>query len=126
MLLAVVILGLSLTVFFGAANQGLFVVSEARQYEISRTLMHRLSLVEPIDLEDLEEGVDSGGFRSKEHGNVDWTREVSIEGREEDGFFRIRTSIEWGDRGNRRRESIETFLHRPSAMQGGWVREPAE
>jgi type II secretory pathway component PulJ len=77
-LLAVLILGLTLTVIFSSANQGLAVVTQARDYQISRGLLQELDLREPLDLEELEEGELRGSFTHKEHGTVQRTRSLSL------------------------------------------------
>lgn len=125
-LLAVLVLGISLSVFFSAANQGLAVVMQARDYQISREMLEELSLREPLDLEALEEGVTRGTFTNPEYGQVAWTRTVAIEGKEEDQFFRLTTEISRGEGQVAKRESVETFIHQPSAIRGGWVQEPLD
>ena len=122
-LLAVVLLGVSLTVFLNAASASLEFIHEARNYERARTYFHLLELREPLDLENLEESRDSGSLDVDGPERVTWTRTVFQEGREEDEFFRILTEVQWGEGF---RESTETYLHKPSAMEGGWVKEPAE
>ncbi|MGA0332873.1 MAG: prepilin-type N-terminal cleavage/methylation domain-containing protein [Kiritimatiellia bacterium] len=123
-LLAVLVLGIALTVFFSAANQGLAVAGQAREYQISRGLLAELELREPLDLEELEEGELQGSFSHPEYGRVTWTRSVRLEGEEEDRFYRIKTEISRGDGQTGLRESTETFVHQPSAIRGGWVQEP--
>lgn len=125
-LLAVLVLGVSLTVFFGAANQGLSLVTQAQTYADARTLLNRLRLVEPIDFDEFEEGETGGVFDGGDLGRVEWTRTVTLEGKEEDEFYRLETRIEWGQRTARHEESTETFLHLPTAKEGGWVKEPVE
>ncbi len=123
-MLAVLILGMSLTIFFSTTSQGVAVAVQAREYQISREMLSELTLREPLDLEELEEGVIRGSFTHPEHGRVSWTRTVEIEGKEEDQFFRLTTEVSRGDGQGALHESIETFLHQPSAIRGGWVQEP--
>lgn len=125
-LLAVLILGLTLSVVFSSANQGLAVVTRARDYQISRGLLHELELREPLDLEEMEEGEFRGNFTHGEHGVVQWTRIVAVEGAEEDRFYRLRTEINWGGNDLPQAESVETYIHQPTAIRGGWVREPLD
>ncbi len=124
-LLAVVILGTSLTIFFTAAHQGLDVVIDARAYQQARTFLQQLELEEPLDLEDLDEGEDRGTLDGGDQGTVQWKRIVTYEGEEEDELFHIRTEIVWGQQGEYS-ESVDTLLHKPTAMRGGWVQEPAD
>jgi prepilin-type N-terminal cleavage/methylation domain-containing protein len=124
-LLAVLILGMGLSVFFGAANQGLSVVESARVYEAGRSYLNLLDLRAPLDLENLEEGELTGDL---EDNGVPfrWTRTVTAVGKEEDKFFHLLTRVEWGDSDAPNSESTETYLHLPSALREDWVREPAE
>lgn len=123
-LLAILVLGIALTVFFSAANQGVAATLQAREYQTSREMLEELELREPLDLEEFEEGITRGTFRHSVHGRVNWTRTVTIEGKEEDGFFRLTTKVSRGEDEAVQEESIETFLHLPSATKGGWVKEP--
>lgn len=123
-LLAVLVLGIALTVFFSAANQGLAVVAQAKEYQASRELLEELELREPLDLEDLDEGEIRGSFSHPEHGRVEWTRTLTLVGEEEDHFFRLKTEISRGDGQAGLRETTESFIHKPSAMKSGWVKEP--
>ncbi len=123
-LLAVLILGLTLTVIFSSTNQGLAVVTQARDYQISRGLLSELDLREPLDLGDLGAGELRGSFTHSEHGRVQWTRVLAQEGAESDRFYRMSTDITWGGSDQVRTESVETFIHQPTAIHGGWVQEP--
>jgi len=122
-LLAVVLLGASLTVFLNAASTSLAFIHEAKNYERARNYFHLLELREPLDLENLEEGRDSGNLDVDGPGRVTWTRIITQVGKEGDEFFLIRTEVGWGEGFA---ESIETYLHKPTAMKDGWVEEPAE
>lgn len=121
-LLAVLVLGLSLVAFFGAVGQAMTVVTAAREYEVARSLMNRLALEAPLDLEDLREGELSGTF-SGDAAGFRWRRILTIVGEEEDEFFHVETRIEWGDERDPVFERVETFLHAPSARRRGWFRE---
>lgn len=123
-LLAILVLGLSLVAFFGAVGEGIAVVTAARDYEVARTLMNQVDLLEPLDLEDLDRGEFSGRFDG-EYRDYRWRRIVESVGKEEDEFYRIETRIEWGDFLNPGVESVETYLHVPSAKREGWVKEAA-
>jgi len=124
-LLAVLILGTTLTLFFSAANQGLDVVMDAWNYQQARTFLQQLELEEPLDLEALDEGEDSGTLDGGDQGTVRWSRIVTYEGEEEDELFHIRTEVVWGREGEFR-ETVDTLIHRPSAIRGGWIQEPAD
>ncbi len=123
-LLAVVILGMSLAAFFSATSQGLAIATAARQYETARTLLNQVDLLHPMQLDDLEEGEDSGSFDG-EYRDYRWRRIITEAGKEEDLFFHIETRIEWGDARNPGMESVETYLHLPTARRDGWVSDKA-
>ncbi|MDA3874325.1 MAG: hypothetical protein PF795_10265 [Kiritimatiellae bacterium] len=36
------------------------------------------------------------------------------------------TEITWGGNDQPRTESVETFIHQPTAIAGGWVQEPLD
>ncbi len=114
-LLAVVLLGVSLTVFLNAASQSL-----------ARTYLNLLDLQEPLDLDELEPGEtweDSGSLEVDSSEQVRWRRVVTPYGKDEDGFFHLRTDVRWGESYG---ESIETYLFLRDAKQGGWVQEAAD
>ncbi|MCC5849530.1 MAG: prepilin-type N-terminal cleavage/methylation domain-containing protein [Verrucomicrobia bacterium] len=121
-LLAVLVLGLSLVAFFGALGDGVAIVASASQYETARTLMNKLELMEPLDLEDLDEGEDSGHFDG-DFRNFRWRRTITLASKEEDELYRIETRIEWGDHRDPGVESVETYLHLPTARREGWVKD---
>ena len=122
-MLAVLILGLSLTVFFSSASQGVDVVMRARGYQDGRELLDWVDLQEPLDLEKLEEGELRGGLSHPELGSFSWVRNVRMEGREEDRLFLIRTEVE-GEGERPVRESREVFVYQPVSLRRGWVQEP--
>lgn len=124
-LLAVVLLGVSLTIFLDAANQSLAFIADARDYERARTYLHLVDLREPLDLENLEEGEERGSLNVDGRHRIAWSREITSVGHEEDKLFHIRTEVSWGEN-HTFRESLETYLHLPSAREGGWVQEPAD
>ncbi|WFB37163.1 prepilin-type N-terminal cleavage/methylation domain-containing protein [Kiritimatiellota bacterium B12222] len=123
-LLAVLILGIALSVFFAAANQGVAVAIQAREYQISSDMLEELALREPIDVEAIEEGELSGHFSHPEHGSIEWTRTFEVVGREEDRFYKLTTQVARGNGLGGKSESFETFIHQPTALASDWVQEP--
>jgi len=123
-LLAVVILGMSLAAFFSATSQGLAIATAARQYETARTLLNQVDLLHPMQLDEVEAGEESGSFDG-EYRDYRWKRIITEAGKEEDLFFHIETRIEWGDSRNPGLESVETYLHLPTARRDGWVSDKA-
>ena len=124
-LLAVLILGISLSVFFGALGQGVAIVGSAREYEISRTLLNRVEMIDPLDLDDFDEG-ETGGTFGGDFRNYRWRRIVRLHSTEEDELYHIETRVEWGDARAPFTESVETLLHLPTARRAGWVKTPAD
>lgn len=123
-MLAIVLLGIGLTVFFSAVNQGVLFAVTARDFHMYRQIHNELQLLEPLDIENLEEGVDSGSFQYLDSGTWRWQRELSTVGDEEDRLFHLRTQV-WrqGDSAEDG-ESTETFIYQPDAQRGGWIEEP--
>lgn len=122
-MLAVLVLGMSMTVFFSAASQGVDVVVRARGYQEARELFHWLDLQEPLDLEELEEGRTRGRLQHPQHGSFSWERMIEVEGNEEDELFLVTTRVEQsGDR--TLQETREEFLYLPVARRRDWVKEP--
>ncbi len=116
-LLAVFLLGMSLSIFFGAANQGLAVIAEARAFEQGREYLHLLELLAPLVPNTLEEGIEEGDFVAPDGETVRWTRETTLAGPEGDGFYHLRNTVRWGDSGTPREETTETYLHQPTAQR---------
>ncbi len=121
-LLAILILGISLTVYFGAANQGLSLIGAARNYERGRSYLNQLELREPLALEDLEEGTLSGSL-TLDGERVEWNREISLVGPEEDELYELRTEVRWGEEQS---ESTLIWVHKASAEREGWIETPVE
>ena len=122
-MLAVFILGLSVTVFFSTASQGIGVVTRSRGYQQGRELLDWVDLQEPLDLQDLEEGEEQGGLSHPEMGSFDWERIVAVEGPEDDQLFLITTRVVSSE-DESIRESREVFLYAPLVRRRGWVEEP--
>lgn len=122
-MLAVLILGMSLTVFFSTSGEGIRVVSRARGYQMGRELLDWMELQEPLDLEDVEEGVEQGILSHPEAGSFSWEREILLAGPEEDRLFLVVTRVASSEDTDVK-ESREMFLYVPVARRRGWVKEP--
>jgi prepilin-type N-terminal cleavage/methylation domain-containing protein len=125
-LLATVLLGLGLTVFFSAANQGVTFAGKARDYEVYRHFLRELHLREPMEMDALETGEDSGSFRDEEEGVWFWRRTLTPIDEDGEELFHVRTEVwrEGQEAGSG--EAVETFIYQPDAQQPGWVREPVD
>jgi len=123
-MLAIVLLGIGLTVFFSAINQGVFFAVTARDYHMTREIHNELNLLEPLDVENLAEGELSGSLQFRDRGTWRWQRVITAVEDEEEGLFHLRTQV-WRD-GDRPEdgESTETFIYQPDALAGGWIQEP--
>lgn len=125
-LLAVLVLGVALTVFFSAANQGLSFTMQARDYQVYREILRELEFREPLDLENIKAEEITGSFTHEEFGNYQWRRSIESVGKEEDEFYSITTRVWREGQSAEDGESTETFLYQPDALAGSWVREPYE
>lgn len=122
-MLAVFILGLSVSVFFSSTSQGIGVVSRARGYQHGRELLNWVELQEPMDLEDLEAGSESGRLSHPELGSFTWERDVVVEGPEEDELYLVKTRVS-SSSDSTIQESREVFIYAPLAKRRDWVEEP--
>ena len=123
-LLALAILGAGMMVLTSSVVQCLALARSAKEYETVRSLFSVLQLTEPLQMDEVEEGSDSGTFDG-DFREYSWEREIVEVGEEEDEMFRIITTIRWGDRGSQGEEVLETYLHLPSAKKEGWISENA-
>lgn len=123
-MLAVTIVSMGLTVLVAAAAGSLRVAVKAKQYEQARQLFSRLELEEPMQLDEVEEGTETGTF-SDPYEAYNWERDIRMIGKEEDEIFEITTSVLWEGRNKVLRESVTTLLHVPTARRAGWIEEEA-
>ena len=122
--MALTILGLGLTVLLTAASRGVAVAAKAKEYEIARTLIYRVEMENPLQLDDLDEGSERGNFEGN-YSNYRWEREIVEFGEESDELYKIYTTVIWKSRKGDLREGVETLIHLPSALKGGFVDEQA-
>lgn len=127
-MLALVILGIGLTVLVSTASKCLAVVKQSRNYESAR---HFLALVELdfknklLELEEgqeLEDGSSSVTFQESDLYKGTW--EVSTEGEEEDGLKKVVLRVAWSERGLNPCEEVTTYLYVPQEKKGGTVTTP--
>ncbi len=117
-LLALVILGIGLSGLVAATSSCLAVVRKAKNLENARRLIAQVELVEPIFMDDIEAGSDSGSFPHPFE-NYSWERMIELIGEEEDGLFMISTRVLWSRRGKQNSEDVVTYLHAPEEVEGG-------
>jgi prepilin-type N-terminal cleavage/methylation domain-containing protein len=112
-LLALVIIGIGMTVLIATATKCISVARKIRVLETSRELLARVELEHPIQLEDKIEAAAGGGSFSYPDHNYRWERHVEPIGLEEDGLFEIRTTIKWSEQRQESSESVVTYLYVP-------------
>jgi prepilin-type N-terminal cleavage/methylation domain-containing protein len=116
-LLAVVILGIGITVLVETASRCLAVVRRARDYETTRHLMARVEVEKPLQLEEeLKEGTENGDFKGGPS-EYKWEREIRIIGEEEDGLFEIRTRVFRAGTRPASSEEVVTWLYAPKKKE---------
>ena len=123
-MLAIVILGLGLGVLMSAASRAVAVAAKARDYEVARTLIYRLELEEPLQLDELKEDDESGSFGS-DYPGIRWEREVVEYGEDTDLLFKVTTRVIWSSTRGENFEQVETLIHQPSAQRVGFVKDSA-
>lgn len=124
-LLAMLILGLSVTALLAAVSQALGVARRARIYDQARGLIERVELENPLALEeDLFEGTTSGSFGGGPDG-YSWERTVELVDTggvntifdDPVGLFKITTRVIWGQRGRDGFEEVATYIYRPDLLE---------
>jgi prepilin-type N-terminal cleavage/methylation domain-containing protein len=124
-MLALVILGIGLTVLISTASKCLAVVKQSRNYETAR---HFLALVELefrnkiLELEsgqDLEDSAEDVVFPESDQYKGRW--EVTTEGDEKDGLKKVVFRVSWSEHGANPCEEVTTYLYVPQKKKGGTV-----
>lgn len=112
-LVALVIMGVGISSMVVATSRSLAVARKAKQYETARRLVGQVDLEIPLNLEEIEEGTESGRFTG-EFRDYSWTRETTKIEPEELEMYYIRTSVSWTEKGKRASEDVETYLFGPT------------
>ena len=120
-LIALTILSVGLIGLVSATSRCLAAARQTRDFARARELLARVDVEAPLVPElGIEAGEEEDSFET-EAGDVRWTRDIAHLGDDDEldeGLFRITTSIEFGDEGNRRRESATTLLYAPESAEG--------
>ena len=111
-MLAVVILGISLVILVSTAAKCLSIAKKARNYETARELLARLELEEPIKKDKITDANGSGSFDS-EYSAYTWEREVEFVGLEEDGLWKVTSTVKWSESTGQNSEQLVTYLFAP-------------
>lgn len=108
----------------GESSRGAVV---ARDYEVARSLLNRLSFEEPLQLDKVDgDDSESGSFDGSKYRKYSWKRTVTQIGEESDDLYRVETQILWEHNKDTWSEGIQEYLHLPSARRNGWIDENAE
>ncbi len=112
-ILALMIIGTGLVALVAAVSRCLSVPRLAMNFDTARELLGQLEAEEPLQgEEDIEDAAGSGTFDSP-HSNFSWTRTVEQEGEdEEDGLWRVTTTIRWTENNRARSEEVVTLFYR--------------
>ena len=111
-MLAVVILGVALVVLVSTAATCLSVAKKARNYETARELLARLELEHPIKKKKIEDAKGSGSFDG-EYSAYTWERDVEFVGLEDDGLWKITSTVRWSESTGQNAEELVTYVHAP-------------
>ena len=130
-LLAVVILGISLSALLAAASQAMGVIRKARNFEVARRLLAQVEAESPLRLKDaIEEGSESGTFRGGPAGWT-WTRTIAAvpspvadDDEFSDGLFLVTTTVSWSDSGRNSSEETVRYLYVPQNANGEYTLKP--
>ncbi len=112
-ILALMIIGTGLVALVAAVSRCLSVPRLAMNFDTARELLGQLEAEEPLSVEeDIEDGAGRGTFESP-HSNFSWERTVELEGEdEEDGLWRVTTTIAWTENQRSRSEQVVTYVFR--------------
>ncbi len=112
-ILALMIIGTGLVALVAAVSRCLSVPRLAMNFDTARELLGQLEAEEPLQgEEDIEDAAGSGTFDSP-HSNFNWTRTVEQEGEdEEDGLWRVTTTVRWTENNRSRSEEVVTLFYR--------------
>lgn len=112
-ILALMIIGTGLVALVSAVSRCLSVPRLAMNFDTARELLGQLEAEKPISVEeDIEDAAGSGTFDSP-HSNFSWQRAIEQEGEEEeDGLWRVTTTISWTENQKSRSEQIVTLVYR--------------
>lgn len=112
-ILALMIIGTGLVALVAAVSRCLAIPRLAVNFDTARELLGQLEAEEPLQgEEDIEDAAGSGTF-DLPHSNFSWERKVEQEGEdEEDGLWRVTTTIRWTENNRARSEEVVTLVYR--------------
>jgi prepilin-type N-terminal cleavage/methylation domain-containing protein len=111
-LLAMLILGMSVSVLMTSASRCVAIIRKSRQYETARQLIQRIEYEYPLDETDIFNSETSGEFEETQ--GYYWEREIlAVDEELRPGLFQITTRIRWTDRSRDVNEEITTLRYLP-------------
>lgn len=112
-ILALMIIGTGLVALVAAVSRCLSIPRLAMNYDTARELLGTLEAENPLPVEEeIEEAAGQGTF-DPPHSNFSWVRTVEQEGEEEeDGLWRVTTTISWTENRQTRNEQVVTLVYR--------------
>ncbi len=111
-MLALVVIGTGLVALVVTVSRCLAVPRLAWHYNTARELFGVLEAEEPLALEeDIEDAAGSGTFEHPYNG-YRWERSVEEVGEEEDGLWKVTTTIRWQDHQRALDETLVTYVKR--------------
>lgn len=120
-MLALVILGMGMVAMVTAAGRCISVARQAKNYETARELLARVEVEKPMMLEEEPEDIAGDGSFDAPYSNFRWQRTVEKEGFEEDGLWRVVTTILWSEDKRSKREQVTSLIYWPEDKKGGTV-----
>jgi prepilin-type N-terminal cleavage/methylation domain-containing protein len=120
-ILATAILGVGLVTLVAATGRCLAVARKAKEYETARRLIGQMDLEIPIELEEIEEGVERGEFTGEFRGYT-WEREIEEFPEEDLELFVVRSTVRWTDKGREASEQVVTYIYGPTYRKQGVTR----
>lgn len=117
-MLAMLILGMCMTVLLTGVSQCLQVARMARIFDTTRELLTRVEVEHPIEIvEDIKDAADSGTFDDPKLAEYAWRRDLEPVGDEKYGLFKVTTTISWTEQGKETSEQVVTYVYNAEAAR---------
>ncbi len=113
-MIALIIITVGVSSMMVAMSRCLAVVRTARNREVSRGLLRRVDIENPIDRKTIAETTESGDFEDVD--GYTWSRDILLVDEEErPGLFLVTTRVRWSERGRDTFEEITTYNYAPES-----------
>ena len=112
-ILALMIIGTGLVALVAAVARCLSIPRLARNFDTARELLGQLEAEKPLQAEEeIEEAAGRGAFEPP-YAQFTWERTVEQQGEDdEDGLWRVTTTISWTENNRTRNEQVVTLFYR--------------